>query len=269
LGPGSPPAGDHFLMGLVAGLRLWPAVIEVSGLHVEPVLKRMIAGAAERTSLLGWMLLNDALNHIYAKPWHDLAALLREPADARPPEMPQDKYERTLRARAFDVARYLLPMGVRTGLGQVLSARTLERMLVRLLSHPLQEVREVARELKAAVVERPAFNPTVERLRPMLDELRGLLEKLDKGEERERARALMQQIERRVGVGAKAAPTLIKYAEPSPYLRRVQEALEELAARYGRRLGEEPDGARGVRLHGPQDPLDELACTLLYRALPH
>lgn len=86
LGPGSPPAGDHFLMGLIAGLRLWPAVIEASGLRVEPVLKRMIAGAAERTSLLGWMLLNDALNHVYAEPWHHLAALLREPPDARPPD---------------------------------------------------------------------------------------------------------------------------------------------------------------------------------------
>ncbi len=89
LGPGAPPAGDHFLMGLIAGLRLWPAVIEASGLHVEPVLKRMIAGAAERTSLLGWMLLNDALNHMYPAPWHHLAALLREPADARPTDEQQ------------------------------------------------------------------------------------------------------------------------------------------------------------------------------------
>ena len=189
-------------------------------------------------------------------------------ADARPPEMPQDKYERTLRARAFDVARYLLPMGVRTGLGQVLSARTLERMLVRLLSHPLQEVREVARELKAAVAERPAFNPTVERLRPVLDALRALLSAHPSDGE-SKAQGLLKQIERLVGVGARAAPTLLKYAEPSPYLQRVQEALEELAARYGRKLGEEPDGARGVHLHGPQAPLDELACTLLYRALPH
>ncbi len=194
-----------------------------------------------------------------------LAHLLKEYEGERPPDMPEDKYERTLRARAFDVVRYLLPMGIRTGLGQILSARTLERMLVRLLSHPLIELREVAEELKAAVTERPAFSPTLERLRPVLKELQELVRR----DGDERAQALIGQIERIVGVGAKAAPTLVRYAEPSPYLQKAYELLRELAERYAPKLGEEPDGSRGVSLHGPQDPLDELVCTLLYRALPH
>jgi outer membrane receptor protein involved in Fe transport len=40
--------------------------------------------------------------------------------------MTEDAYERNLAARAFDVARYVLFLGVPTGVGQVTSIRTLE-----------------------------------------------------------------------------------------------------------------------------------------------
>ncbi|MDQ7028572.1 MAG: DUF2877 domain-containing protein, partial [Ardenticatenia bacterium] len=84
LGPGTPPAGDHFLIGLVAGLRVWPHVVEASGLKLEPVLRRLILGAAERTDALGWELLQGALNHVFDEPWHHLAHLLRD--DSSPPD---------------------------------------------------------------------------------------------------------------------------------------------------------------------------------------
>jgi len=190
--------------------------------------------------------------------------LMEKHAPERPPEMSDEKYERTLRARAFDVVRYLLPMGIRTGLGQILSARTLERVLVRLLSHPLQEIREVARELKAAVTERPAYNPTAERLRPLFEELKSLCS----GAEESRAGELLAQVERALGWGNPAAPTLVRYAEPSPYILTLQRRLAELGREYGGRLPE-PDGRRGVWLAPPQDPVTEAVCTLLYRALPH
>ncbi len=45
---------------------------------------------------------------------------------ARPETLKPEAYERTLRARAFDVARYLLPLATNTSLGQIVSARTLE-----------------------------------------------------------------------------------------------------------------------------------------------
>ena len=44
----------------------------------------------------------------------------------KPDEMKQEAYERTLRARAFDISRYLLPLATNTSLGQIVSARTLE-----------------------------------------------------------------------------------------------------------------------------------------------
>src|SRR5581483_10756091 len=86
-------------------------------------------------------------------------------AGERPPDVDDAEYRRTVRARAFDVARYLLPTSTYTGLGYLLSARTLEQQIVRLLSHPLAEVREIGDALKQAATTRPAFNPQAARLR--------------------------------------------------------------------------------------------------------
>ena len=46
--------------------------------------------------------------------------------------MKAEAYERTLKARAFDVARYLLPLATNTSLGQIVNARTLETQVSRL-----------------------------------------------------------------------------------------------------------------------------------------
>ena len=53
----------------------------------------------------------------------------------KPEEMKQEAYERTLRARAFDFSRYLLPLASNTSLGEIVNARTLETQIARLLSH--------------------------------------------------------------------------------------------------------------------------------------
>lgn len=68
----------------------------------------------------------------------------------RPEEMKPDAYKRNLTARAFDVARYLLPFGIPTGVGQVTSIRTLERQIRRMKASEYQEVRELGDELAAA-----------------------------------------------------------------------------------------------------------------------
>src|SRR5580704_3049757 len=49
----------------------------------------------------------------------------------KPAEMKDDSYVRTLKARAFDVARYLLPLATNTSLGQIVNARTLETQVSR------------------------------------------------------------------------------------------------------------------------------------------
>ena len=69
---------------------------------------------------------------------------------ACPETLKPDAYERTLKARAFDVARYLLPLATNTSLGQIISARTLETQVSRLLSHPAAEVRDLGMKLREA-----------------------------------------------------------------------------------------------------------------------
>ena len=56
----------------------------------------------------------------------------------KPEDMKQDAYERTLKARAFDISRYLLPLATNTSLGEIVNARTLETQVSHLLSHTAQ-----------------------------------------------------------------------------------------------------------------------------------
>ena len=74
-----------------------------------------------------------------------------------PDGMKPEAYERTLKARAFDVARYLLPLATNTSLGQIVNARTLETQVSRLLSHPAAEVRDLGFKLREAATG-PAWN---------------------------------------------------------------------------------------------------------------
>ncbi len=74
----------------------------------------------------------------------------------RPEAMKPDAYDRNLRARAFDLARYLLFWGVPTNVGQVTSIRTLEKQISRLRASPYAELRELAEEISAACAAVPA-----------------------------------------------------------------------------------------------------------------
>src|SRR2546422_2527712 len=66
----------------------------------------------------------------------------------KPADMKQEAYERTLKARAFDISRYLLPLATNTSLGEIVNARTLETQISHLLSHPHREVRDLGGLLK-------------------------------------------------------------------------------------------------------------------------
>ena len=150
---------------------------------------------------------------------------------ARPEEMKPEAYERTLKARAFDVARYLLPLATNTSLGQIVNARTLETQVSRLLSSPVAEIRDLGQKLKEAAAG-PAWNPTPD------------------------AREV------------KTAPTLVKYAEPNPYQIETQ---KELTAAAQEILGSLPIAAAPVvDLVERTESLEaELAATLLYSASHH
>jgi thymidylate synthase ThyX len=79
-------------------------------------------------------------------------------AHPRPDYVPDDVYERALRARVFDVARYLLPLGTLTSFGQITSARTLEAQITRLRSIDCPETSSIATDMvKAAERELPTL----------------------------------------------------------------------------------------------------------------
>ena len=61
----------------------------------------------------------------------------------KPADMKQETYERTLKARAFDITRYVLPLATNTSLGEIVNARTLETQVSHLLSHTHAEVRRL------------------------------------------------------------------------------------------------------------------------------
>ena len=173
---------------------------------------------------------------------------------ARPADLPEDEYRRILRARAFDVARYLLPSSTYTGLGYLCSARTLERQISRMASHPLDEIREIAAELKRSATE-PAYNPLSAQVQPAIDALAG--SGLANSEE------VLAQLRRATLADAAAAPTLVRYTAPRPYLAATLASAREAASRMFGDLA--ADGQRGVTLAAAVDPVTEVAATLLYR----
>ena len=87
--------------------------------------------------------------------------------------MKQEAYERTLRARAFDISRYLLPLATNTSLGEIVNARTLETQVAHLLSQPHKEVRDLGALLKKAALS-PAYNANEESLRALVVEIRAV-----------------------------------------------------------------------------------------------
>ncbi len=169
----------------------------------------------------------------------------------RPEEMKPDAYERTLKARAFDVARYLLPLATNTSLGQIVNARTLETQVSRLLSSPFAEIRNLGEKLREAAAG-AAWNVNHDNLRALQQEIAAVDPALGaKAEE-----LLLREV--------KTAPTLVKYAAPNAYEQATRQELAQAAAELMRGTAIAP--APVVDLL-EQEPLEvELATSLLY---PH
>lgn len=117
-----------------------------SGVIVPPELT---ADEANVFRLAAEQLL-DAYRDVQQRAYSYLQDHLPQPADMKP-----DAYRRNLNARAFDVARYLLPLGIPTGVGQVTSIRTLEKQIRRLKASEFQELRDLANELVTACAAPP------------------------------------------------------------------------------------------------------------------
>ncbi len=62
----------------------------------------------------------------------------------------EKRYEGRIRSKWIDNCRYLLPTATLANVGMTANARVLEHAISKLLSHPLEEVREIGAEMKCA-----------------------------------------------------------------------------------------------------------------------
>jgi thymidylate synthase ThyX len=205
----------------------------------------------------------------------------------RPESLKPEAYERTLKARAFDVARYLLPLAANTSLGQIVNARTLETQVSRLLSHPSAEIRDLGQKLRDAATG-PAWNVNAQPAAAFVEKLKAA-EALYPGTTSKPALSAVEWVPQGAGIkeGALApegdlaaeaanllsrevrtAPTLVKYAEPNQYLIQTRTELERAAAELLQ--GVKPAAAPLVDLVERTESLEEeLAATLIYSASNH
>jgi thymidylate synthase ThyX len=171
---------------------------------------------------------------------------------ARPAEMKEDAYHRTLRARALDVSRYLLPLATNTSLGQIVNARTLETQITRLLSDPREEIRQLGVRLREAAAG-SAWNVQGAALSALQRDIAAL------------DPALGARAEELLTREVKIAPTLVKYAAPNDYVLATRAELVQAAAALMKNAPiETPSGP--VDLVDDQSLEIDLATTLLYGA---
>src|SRR5580704_14334197 len=163
-------------------------------------------------------LFRESIEALFAA-YHEVAEGMLESLKgsvARPAQMKPETYERTLRARAFDVARYLLPLATNTSLGQIVNARTLETQVSRLLSSPFAEIRQLGESLRSAATG-AAWNVQGDELANLQQEIAALDPALG-----ERAAMLLTR-------EVRTAPTLVKYAAPNEYEMATRRELRQAA----------------------------------------
>jgi thymidylate synthase ThyX len=105
-------------------------------------------------------------------------ALIQQQHPAREGES-ENAWERRIRSKYVDIARFYLPAAALANVGVTINARALEHTLTKMLSHPLSEVRQAGEEMK--------------------------------------------------NVAQACVPTLVKYANPSPYLQTARQQLRTLS----------------------------------------
>ncbi len=190
-----------------------------SGVITPLELRGTPGGAAYEAAAAGLL---EAYHRFHQAAFERLAE--RHP---RPESMKPEAYRRNLNARAYDVARYLVPLGIPTNLGQVTSIRTLEKQIRRLGASCYAEVREVAAEMAQACASPP------------------------------------ECVWEAATAQEPVAPTLARHADPDLFSQQARANVGAWAAANLRAEAPVPAPA-AVDLVRPQDPTDEIAATLLY-----
>lgn len=213
------------------------------GVHVPSVIKNNSKLTNSFQTAIRYMMSE------YEQQYKELLVAVRA-ANPLPKNYPEGAYKSATRARAFDIARYLLPLGSYTSVGQITSGRTLEKMISRLYCSQYSEVREMATDLKTAC-QTPAFNP-------FSAEITGLLKGLSHDKNNTKAISRLRKILKAVP----PVPSLVKYTAPQPYVLNTKKELLKLAKKYLQL--KTIDSSTDVAVYSNQEPLVEAVTTLLY-----
>ena len=146
------------------------AIENVSRLAVETIESNRLASFTEKSSRYQqWdqhafftppELKGHPLNNQYRNSCETLFALYLECQPQlqaqlvrefpRQPDESESAFERRVNSAALDVARYLLPAGALANVGMTINARELEHAITKMLSSPLEEVRQIGESIKEA-----------------------------------------------------------------------------------------------------------------------
>ncbi len=177
---------------------------------------------------------------------------------SKPSEMTEKAYANKCRARALDVARYLLPAATLTNFGMITNARELRHCVSKLLAHPLLEMQIIGKEIQNAATTN-AYNPQLKKIEPLLDRLLGSTSEPH----------LIQELRQQLSLQVKGAPTLVKHTEPRQYLSEKKKTMKQWAEKL--EVGSQKSESGKLRieprvdyLDGSIAPEDELIATLLY-----
>jgi thymidylate synthase ThyX len=161
------------------------AVENISRLAVEALESNRLASYTEKSSRyqtwgpsdfhIPQELRDHPLKEIYTQTCQKLFETYHLALDVLPPaaksmfpQQPEETraaWDRRLRTNMVDVARYLLPAASLANVGVTINARALEHALRKMMSSPLQEVRQIAEEMKdAALKEVPTLVKYIESL---------------------------------------------------------------------------------------------------------
>jgi thymidylate synthase ThyX len=171
-----------------------------------------------------------------------------------PTEMTAENYKRTLKARAFDVARYLLPISTMTSVGQIVNARTLAQQISRLSSSKYKEVGRIASALRESA-RHPPYDHRSSKVVALLDQYKNEISDIAKGDLR------------RAVTPSPAAPTLVKYTAPKAFDSKSQIVAKK---HYIEIFSNIPiDSVSDVELVRPTSLENELVATSLYEVGIH
>jgi thymidylate synthase ThyX len=90
-------------------------------------------------------------NHLLFKSYLESLPIVREEIGKRNPRRPEESesaWERRIRSDYVDVCRFLLPASALANVGMTINARALEHAIRKMLSHPLDEVQTMGKEIK-------------------------------------------------------------------------------------------------------------------------